>query len=166
MKRTFLAMAVTAAFALPFTVQAQGGGSSNAASGPSTSAGAANSPASPGSTSTPNVGASGRASTGASTSGTSGSMSGSASFSAVDTNNDGSISRAEWDAYHNRGAAAGATGSARGDSRVGGGAATPPGAGRGVGDNTQTPGNPNSASAIPSRDGGGAGGGSGGGSGK
>jgi hypothetical protein len=34
------------------------------------------------------------------------------SFSAIDKNNDGQISRAEWNAYYRAGAAAGATGSA------------------------------------------------------
>ena len=144
MKKTLIGISVAAAFALPFTVQAQG---SDSGSGPSKDAATMHTPATPGGTSAPNVGAG--ASTGSSGTVVSGSStrSGSMDFSAIDSNNDGTISRAEWDAYHARGSSSGATGGA-----LGGGAATPPGAGRGVGDNTQTPGRPNSATGgQPSR---------------
>ena len=139
MKKAIIGVAVAAAFALPFTVQAQG---SDGGSGPARDAGTMHTPASstPGTTSVPNVGAGSTTAPGA----------GSLSFSEIDRNNDGMISRAEWDAYHARGSSAGSTAgsttrqSGQG-SNLGGGAATPPGAGRGVGDNTQTPGRPNSA---------------------
>ena len=133
--KTLIAAAVAGAFALPFSVQADtptvpGGGVAKPADSPTAPS------------TTHGRGAAG----GSSVSGSS-----SASFTSVDTNNDGNISRAEWDAYHARGGAGAASGATSSDGRLGGGAATPPGAGRGMGDNTQTPGRANSATGqLPS----------------
>lgn len=162
--KTLIAAAVAGAFALPLTVHAQG---SAGGAGDSSSAGGGsgyNAPSVPATTAPANTNAtpgsvkSGEGRAGSASAGATGSFStldtnrdghvsreearawrDNSRFSELDKDGDGRISQAEWDS-HNRAGAGGTS------------INTPPGAGRGMGDNAQTPGNPNSTQ-LPSRDG-------------
>jgi hypothetical protein len=121
-----LAVAVAAAFAVPFAAQAsadsdrmilaQGpSGASSVGTGPT---GGTPSPQSAGEPKAPMAGE--RPRSGAASGGTAASTSRAPSFAAIDKNSDGQISRAEWDAYHkSAGAAAGGATSSSGKGKTG-----------------------------------------------
>ena len=120
--KKLLAIAVAAAFAVPLAAQAsadgdrlilaQSGGPSGASAAGTGPSGAPASPQSAGEPKAPTAGSSSTAGSSAAGSSAAGSttagssMSTSPNFSALDKNNDGQISRSEWDAYYRSGSAA------------------------------------------------------------
>jgi hypothetical protein len=127
--KKLLAVAVAAAFAVPFAAQAsadsdrmilaQASGTSSVGSGPT---GGTPSTQSAGEPKAPMAGE--RPPAGATSGATSSGMSRMPDFSAIDKNGDGMISRAEWDAHHRSGSAA------SGGATSSGSAVTPSGSGK------------------------------------